>query len=299
MTNLAIRGHKTRGGEVIKILEMLGGINQFNLEGNTDNWYVLEERGVIRYCEVLLDENVFTIEEFIKKFPYKVGDRVRVPEYESEVCISKMRWDGWEVQYEVITDEPDEAEWYSAKELNEFNEPNEPNKEKKINQMSLVNCDLDEVEIVLGDKFELKIEDGKYYAVKKKSLYPKNFKECCEVLDCKANHFFTNFSYNGCDVEISEYEDKVDDLVQNFRKLRYARDVYWKIAGEQMGLGKPWKPEKAETVYAIFYDFYNDAIDVSVFNLYDNVVLCFPTEEMRDTFLENFGHLIELCKELL
>lgn len=298
MTNLAIRGHKTRGGEVIKILEMLGGINQFNLEGNTDNWYVLEERGVIRYCEVLLDENVFTIEEFIKKFPYKVGDRVRVPEYESEVCISKMRWDGWEVQYEVITDEPDEAEWYSAKELNEFNEPNEPNKEKKINQMSLVNCDLDEVEIVLGDKFELKIEDGKYYAVKKKSQYPKTYEECCDILNIETNRII---DYDDClgYRDITQYDTKLLTQLRCLRKIRICRDAYWKLYGEQMGLGKPWEPEKAEIVYAIFYDFYNDAIDVNVFNLYDNVVLCFPTEEMRDTFLENFGYLIEICKELL
>jgi hypothetical protein len=297
MANLAIFGHKTRGEEVIRTLEMLGGVNQFNLEGNTNAWYVLDEGRTIRWCEWIFEEKGFTLEEFLEKFPYKVGDRVRVPEYESEVYISKMHWDGSEVQYEVVTDE---VEWYSAKELNEFNEPNS-DEEKKINQMSLANCDLDEVEIVLGDKFELKIEDGKYYAVKKKSLYPKTFEECCKVLGCKANHFFTNFSYNGCDVEISEYEDKVDDLLKNFRKLRYARDAYWKIAGEQMGLGKPWKPdftnndEERYSIYTLANKVERDFCGVGDVN----TILCFPTEEMRDAFFENFGHLIELCKEML
>ena len=313
MTNLAIKGHKTRGKEVIEILKMLGGVNQFNLDGNTNAWYVLDENRTIRWCEWIFKEKGFTLEEFFEKFPYKVGDRVRVPEYESEVCISKMYWDGSEVQYEVVTDE---VEWYSAKELNEFNEPKEEtinemlapvrkigsdeilyyvdknngdikeNKEKKINQMSLANCDLDEVEIVLGDKFELKIEDGKYYAVKKKLQYPKDFKECCDALSLGEDGKLYTKGYKA-------------SLIQDFHKLIICRNAYWKIAGEQMGLGKPWKPEKAEIVHAIFYDFYNDEIDVSVFNLYDNVVLCFPTEEMRDTFLKNFGHLIELCKELL
>jgi hypothetical protein len=300
MTNLAIRGNiNNRGLEVIKTLEMLGGVNKFNLDGNTDAWYVLDEGRTIRWCEWIFEEKGFTLEEFLEEFPYKVGDRVRVPEYESEVCISKMYWDGNEVQYEVVTDE---VEWYSAKELNKFNEPNQSNntnKEKKINQMSLANSDLDEVEIVLGDNFELKIREGKYYAIRKKILYPKTFEECCKVLGCKADDFFTSFSYKGCDVVISEYEDKVDDLLQNFRKLRYARDAYWKIAGEQMGLGEPWEPDwstESEIKYVI--EVYRNKVRTNSHG-YPNTILAFPTAEMRDAFLENFGYLIELCKELL
>lgn len=34
--NLAIKGHPTRGKEVIEILEMLGGKNKFNFKGNED-----------------------------------------------------------------------------------------------------------------------------------------------------------------------------------------------------------------------------------------------------------------------
>ncbi len=302
MANLAIRGNNDLGWKVIKTLEMLGGVNKFHLEGNiTDAWYVLEEGGTIRWCELIFEERGFTLEKFLKKFPYKIGDRVRVPEYESEVCISKMRWDGWEVQYEVITDDPDEAEWYSAKELNEYNEPepNEPNKEKKINQMSLANCDLDEVEIVLGDNFELKIREGKYYAIRKKILYPKTYEECCKILGCKADYFFTDFSCNNCDVKISDYEDKIDDLLQIFRKLRYCRDAYWKLYGEQMGLGKPWEPDWSngdETKFCIYTT--QNIISLDLFGV-DNKILAFPTEEMRDAFFENFGHLIEPCKKLL
>ena len=301
MTNLAIRGNiNNLGLEVIKTLEMLGGVNKFNFDGNTDAWYVLEESGTIRWCEWIFEEKGFTLEEFREKFPYKVGDRVRIPEYESEVCISKMYWDGNEVQYEVVTDE---VEWYSTKELNEFNKPNKP-KEKKINQMSLANCDLDEVEIVLGDKFELKIREGKYYAIRKKILYPKTYGECCKLLGCKADNFFTNFSYNGCDVEISDYEDKIDDLLQTFRKLIYCRDAYWKMAGEQMGLGKPWEPDYTEESWeqgcpSKYVIYFNGTCIVKERKCTPNYILSFPTEEMRDAFLENFGHLIELCKEFL
>lgn len=284
MTNLAIRGHINhgRGREVIKTLEMLGGVNQFNLDGNTDAWYVLTDTGVIRWSEWLFEEKGFTLEEFFEKYPYKVGDRVRVPEYESEVCISKMYWDGNEVQYEVVTDE---VEWYSAKELNEFNEPNS-NEEKKINQMSLANCDLDEVEIVLGDKFELKIREGKYYAVKKKLYYPKTYEECCEVLNLgEDGHLYT--------------KGHQASLIQDFHKLFICRAAYWKIAGEQMGLRKPWEPDwstEHERKYVI--EVYRNKVRTNSQG-YSNTILAFPTAEMRDAFLENFGYLIELCKELL
>ena len=80
MANLAIRGVRGNvnnlGCKVIKTLEMLGGINKFELEGNTDQWYVLGENQLIRYCGILFEEKGFTLEEFLEKFPYKVGDKV-------------------------------------------------------------------------------------------------------------------------------------------------------------------------------------------------------------------------------
>lgn len=128
---LAIKGHSTRGKEVIEILKMLGGkertFGMFNVMFNGDaafGWYYINEGGYIDFKESSLlfesllfeaNTNVFTLEEFLEEFPYKVGDRVRIPEYESEVRISSMNWDGCEVQYEVFTDE---YEWYSANELN-------------------------------------------------------------------------------------------------------------------------------------------------------------------------------------
>ena len=36
MAQLVIKGHVTRGYEVIEILEMLGGKNKYNLTGNDD-----------------------------------------------------------------------------------------------------------------------------------------------------------------------------------------------------------------------------------------------------------------------
>ena len=135
---------------------------------------------------------------------------------------------------------------------------------------------------------------------KKKKEYPKTYEECCKVLGCKANHFFTDFSYNGLDIEISDYENKIDDLLQTFRKLRYCRDAYWKIAGEENGLGKPWEPDYTDPDqdrYAIANFMGN--IEKSRWDYGYSITFVFPTEEMRDQFYENFKEDIEKCKELL
>lgn len=48
--------------------------------------------------------------------------------------------------------------------------------------MSIANCDLDELEIVLGDNFEIQFRDNKIYAIRKKKFkYPKGFVDCCKI----------------------------------------------------------------------------------------------------------------------
>jgi hypothetical protein len=89
--------------------------------------------------------------------------------------------------------------------------------------------------------------------------------------------------------------------ITTLAKLIVIRNEYWKIYGEQMGLDKPWEPdftnndEERYSIYTLANKVEKDFCGVGDVN----TILCFPTEEMRDAFLENFGYLIELCKELL
>ena len=158
--------------------------------------------------------------------------------------------------------------------------------EKKINQMSLANCDLDEVEIVLGDRFELKIVDGKYYAVRKKPKYPKNYADCCKVIGCRAIIRFTGL------------DDEEENLYGKFIALKRCRDAYWKMAGEQMGLGKPWEPDWNESKPKYTIAVIENKL-VKHYALTQHCILAFPTEEMREVFHDNFKDLIETCKVLL
>lgn len=80
MAELAIKGHPTRGKEVIEILEMLGGKNTVNHDGrNTRSFYFIDTTNII--CNSydtgkLVGMASYTLEEVEAKCPYKVGDKV-------------------------------------------------------------------------------------------------------------------------------------------------------------------------------------------------------------------------------
>ena len=79
---IAIQGHLTRGKEVIQILESLGGKNIEALAGTYKTFYYIDDRNEIT------DEHkekfpptykLYTLEEFEKEFPFKIGDEVIFP----------------------------------------------------------------------------------------------------------------------------------------------------------------------------------------------------------------------------
>ena len=299
---LAIKGHSTRGKEVIELLEMLGGSNVHKHMGiNDETFYYINDTTGIDCDQTLWNNNrykIFTLEEFLEKYPFKVGDRVRIPEYESEVRIDKMYWDGYEIQYEVYTDE---VETYSADELNQWNESNNKSKTKMNNtQESLLKknsitisslCYEDEVELNFGCEYELIERNGKHILIKKKPKYPKTYDECCDVLNIPNDERYI-------DIDIPLDYNKV---LEAFTELLICRDAYWKIAGKELGLDKPWKPDFTNND-EVRYDIYTIAnkVEKDFCGVGDaNMILTFPTEEMRDIFYDNFRKLIEQCKELL
>ena len=122
---------------------------------------------------------------------------------------------------------------------------------------------------------------------KKKKEYPKTYEECLPVLE-----IYNRFP----DVEVYNAKPSECKLFESFIRLKRCRDAYWKIAGEEMGLGKPWEPSKDKIAYSIYR--YSNEIETD-FSLGESVTFEFPTEEMRDAFKENFDPDIEICKELL
>ena len=148
-------------------------------------------------------------------------------------------------------------------------------------------------EIIRNDGYIFKDENGnvinatKIVLEKKKKEYPKTYEECLNILGYNIAHTIPmNHGHNGL-------------LIMKLQRLLICRDAYWKIAGEEMGLGKPWEPDWTDLdqwKYCIW-------VDVGEFITMTNVrgqhILAFPTPEMRDAFKENFDPDIEICKEFL
>ena len=121
----------------------------------------------------------------------------------------------------------------------------------------------------------------------KRLKYPNTFVQCKETLSFK---------------DTAEYARTISFkyalLLKSLDRLLICRDAYWKIAGEQIGLDKPWEPD-----WTSGKPFYCISVSGNIIGkgkwYTDNKILAFPTEEMRDAFYENFKDLIEKCKELL
>ena len=282
---LAIKGHSTRGKEVIELLEMLGGKNCYIFSGDDGYaYYVIEGcQNEIRAGEYIFgdeDKYFFTLEEFLEKYPFKVGDKVVYTKYgdncdDYPVIIESMKWTGTTIEYTF-----DDCVTCLAKDLKMWN--GEP--DAVISGIYLNSCDYaDEVELNLGD-YEIEVRNGRTYAVKKKPVYPKTIEECVKLLGVDFR------------LDMDSYKRK---LMANFYRLILCRDAYWKIAGAQMGLDELWNPDWKNTKNVKYAITLYDDIITKMYLRNENVILAFPTEEMRDAFYENFKNLIESCKELL
>jgi hypothetical protein len=160
----------------------------------------------------------------------------------------------------------------------------------------------DKIEVLLND-YEYIEENGKAYFVKKKTEYPKTYEACCKVLGL--NHYL-GLSWNSYDVYsgvINSLPKRIEDIakkLESLSKLIICRDAYWKLYGDEMGLGKPWEPPYGyEPIDTFCLQVYQNRITKVTDNTLNHCILTFPTPEMRDAFKENFSKEMENCKELL
>lgn len=299
--NLAIKGHATRGKEVIEILEMLGGKNNgYNGCDQLFYYYIDNNDNIIGTTKLHIGKSfkIFALEEFIKKFPYKVGDKVKVCGDNLGVIIS-MRWEIDYVVYKVKLSKNGYETSKTSENLQPYKEETMGDRPDLLQQLKeyFENTPREVVEKEwheydkyneIGPSVEEYLE---YVSNIRQPQYPKTYEECCEIMG----------------IEYPVVGGKPDGLgastyrITAIRPLIYlliCRDAYWKIAGEQMGLGKPWKPNwdhnsEKYVIYPYRYLYFMGK------ERYRNAILAFPTAEMRDAFWENFKKPVELIRELL
>ena len=274
--------------------------------------YIVEERPGINLVVLFKDQDKYRlVEKKTKPDPkFYIGDRVKW--YNHTCNITDIYTDEDMYTYLIKHDDYREGKsftkWVPESELTFEDDEEMKSKDELVDEYEELTdrafkggyekCKFD-IELngfQLPDGYIFKDENGnvinatKIVLEKKKKEYPKTYEECCKVLGID-----TQFCMKYLPHGTLSYKDT---LIYNLQALLVCRDAYWKIAGEEMGLGKPWEPDwnTNELKYIIYYEndklWFNDEIS-------RNTILAFPTEEMRDAFYENFKSEIEFCKELL
>lgn len=286
---LAIKGDSKNGKEIISLLELFGADNIHKYNGTDTNVYYF----INDVCNYIIDTYrddspkqleyhlaFYTLDDFKARFPYKIGEKVDVIGIRALRVGCEILNMQWNEEYNgimyYVQDAIGKYWWVKADDI-------------RYTKYSDLKIDLDDnvnknIEFDLS-KYSYEIRDGKLIIEEKKPIYPKTIDECVKLLGVDFR------------LDMDSYKRK---LMANFYRLILCRDAYWKIAGDEMGLGKPWEPEYVsleDNTYFIIQTF-NGEIDKSATS-HRNAVLAFPTIEMRDAFYENFKDLIESCKELI
>ena len=264
MANLAIKGHTTRGKEVIELLEMLGGKNEYQVTAIRENRvYFVDEYQNINFLKInqLLPEHfiIFTLEEFLEKYPYKVGDKVQDLKYGEMFTIANMHWE--EKDCTVYYLNPDIIQFYTVEELNKYNEPYKEETMEETNKAIFEGnahcCDImndiikdnikerkyAELRMPLDDddklSTEVTIDGNKIFPpnnyligkvtqvdngmlvefVKKQPNYPKTYEECCKVFGL--NHYLSLGwdSYDAYSGVIKYLPKLIEDVAEKLKSL--------------------------------------------------------------------------------
>lgn len=285
---IAIQGHPTRGKEVIEILESLGGRNMYNFNGFATFKYYIDPFNKINIATHLTsDWKIYSLEEFEKEFPFKIGDTV----------IDSESNEGAIIDLVIVNDKL----VYSIKyDYNQFDIAS-PNllklKTKEMKEERNITLTLDKAKEWYNKGGELK--EIALQAFTEKELtkldlpktweefcinYPVQTKECwlsgrgmIEQPACSGSRRYKNW--------IPSKQSAEAHLAM--MQLEQLRDC-WR---------QGWKPEWNSSVkYAIKWD----TDDLTVFTAkVIHSFLVFPTREMAEEFLNCFRDLIEQAGDLI
>lgn len=270
---LGIKGSNYRGSEVIEILEMLGGKTSGGITGRMEGYfYFIDEEGEVNVSQTDYDYvydkyEIMFIEEFKKKYPFKVGDTAMY--YSTKVVISSMKWNGNKILYGFqITDNKGNRQLYEVSY--DLLKPCENKIYKKI-VLDFETYGHGMTELVIDENFMIQYDDDRYYIVRK---YPKDFIDCCDILNIGYEDFVVECGYK-------------QELTENMRRLWICLDAFDKLFEREI--------KQYGKKYALMY------VNGELYEVddKDNAPISFCTKEARDYFLKYFKPFLEKCKEKL
>ena len=282
---VAIQGHPFRGKEVIQILKDLGGKNKWFHRGiNEDCFYELHDDCI--WCATTRSEyfKYYTLEEFEKEFPFKIGDEVTIiglPDYPK--VITKMTWMDNEIFYTF-----GDNTWYNTEALRKLEMKEERNiilTLEKAREWYKKGGELKEIALQAFTEKELtKIDLPKTWEEFCEN-YPVQKGECWlsdadDILQCSYSQHRTNKNW----IPSKKSAEAHLALIQ----LKQLRNCW------RQGWEPDWNDDQ-QAKYCIVH-----SQEFKIHTLYETRrFLSFPTIEMAKEFLECFRDLIEKAGDLI
>lgn len=291
MIKIAIQGHRTRGKEVIQILESLGGQNIHAYWGHSGNsiYYYINKHCKIVYDSIhvlsLYDYKLYTLEEFEKEFPFKIGDKVMgCSDDEIGIILGFIDIDG-ELMY-VVNFEKSGHTNMPAEELKPYKEM------KKERNITLTLDKAKEWYKKGGELKEIALQAYSEEELTKVEL-PKTWEEFCDNYPVQRGECFLSLRAS---IEQAEYSG--NRKYKNWIPSKKSAEAHLAmIQLEQLRdcWRQGWEPTKLDTGYCIIQ--YPKEYLIMAFNFIS--FLSFPTKKMAEEFLECFKDLIEKAGDLI
>ena len=257
---IAIRGHKTRGAEVIGILKQLGGRNDDCFFGtDVNNIYFIDENNYIDCTKNCTQYQVYTLEEYLES----LNQTEQIKSTNMEKVIEQKND---KTQRQLTVDIETAKQWYKTN-----------------------NETLKQLALSLFTEEELtKVEP------------PTSWEEFCEQNSMIDSEYYINNtseislclgSYRESEKDKNLLETQEDaEAILALIKLKRLRDAWWKALNYQAD----WIDIKDKYCICIC----NDEITLNTRNV-SNLFLAFPTQESRNQFYTHFKDLILKAKPFL
>ena len=284
---IAIQGHPTRGKEVIQILESLDGINRMNHTGCYDKYfyYISVDNNTIAWTSVRpIHLSIFTLEEFEKEFPFKIGDKVR---------------DCSDGEVGVITGLPfiDNMLIYNVDFVNSgqaFMPTEQLKPYKEMKEERNIKLTLDKAKEWYKKGGELREIALQAFTEKELNPLPRSWEEFCKKQPIKKDE-----SYINSEGKILSFTTKTARRDWNHicpsQKSAEAHLAMMQLEQLRDCWRQGWIPKTYEAVYTIKFS----GRGLGVYNFVSREFLSFPTKEMAEEFLECFRDLIEQAGDLI
>lgn len=271
MKPIAFIGDPSRGKDIIHLLEQLGGKNTHCLSGTLQRCiYSINKDNII--CTELLTirskdrYNLYTIEEFEKEFPFKIGD--------------KVVWD--------------KDNYTAVRTVLRIDYSDLAGIKYAITAFGAANC-FWEVDVnELKSYKEMKEERNITLTIDKAKEWYKKGGELKEI----ALQAFSKKELNPLPRSWEEYEKEYGGICLSTRYINTSlknHDALLKLEQLRDCWRQGWKPKTHEAVYTIKFSV--NGLRVYQFN--SREFLSFPTREMAEEFFECFRDLIEQAGDLI